>query len=332
MININVQNKENTNQNTITNTHTFTNINLHLSIKCSNKIWSILELTDKRIACGCGPIQPGNPNSIIIYSIDFNTNTYKEENRKDNAHLNHIISMCECSPNKLFSLSTNEIKIWNTTTLTLLHTINDHLHPIYKVIILNNNKFVSCSSDKTIRIWNSTTYQSIFTITETAAVFSMLNINNEILIGNVFEHYLSVYDLLSYQRITIIQGIYTVNHNGMVLLSNNKFAVSQYYSNCIVIINVITFEIETVIEDKEYISKYSGCLSVFDEDSFIYVYNGLLVHIVRGCNGKYKINYKVKEDSKIMDGYYGLLCIHRENEKYLIIGNDDTEINIFKPE
>ena len=330
MININLHNKENFNQNIITNTYEFSNIHLHLSIKCSNKIWSILELTDKRIACGCGPIKPDNPNSIIIYSIDFNTNTYKEDNRKDNAHLHHIISMSECSPNKLFSLSTNEIKIWTSTTFTLIHIINDHLYPIYKVIILNDNKFVSCSSDKTIRIWNSTTFQSIFTITETAAVFSMLNVGDEMLIGNVFEHYLGVYDLLSYQRIAIIQGIYTVNNNGMVLLNKNYFAVSQYYSNCIVIISIATFEIETIIEDKEYISKYSGCLSVFDEHSFIYVYNGLLVHVVRKNNGKYEISYKAKEDTIIMDGYYGLVCIQRDNEKYLIIENDDTEINIFK--
>lgn len=313
------------------NANHFSSIRRRLSIKCSNKIWSLLELTDKRIACGCGPIKPGNPNSIVVYSINLDTNTYTEENRKDNAHLNHILSMCECSPDKLFSLSTNEIKIWTTTTFTLLHVIKDHLHPIYKIIVLNNDKFVSCSSDKTIRIWNSSTYQSLFTITETAAVFSMLNINNETLVGNVFEHYLCVYDLLSYQRITIVQGIYTLNHNGMVRLSKNNFAVSQYYSNCIVVISTATFEIETIIEDKEYISKYSGCLSVFDEWSFMYVYNGLLVHVVRRADGKYEVSYKAKEDSQMMDGYYGLLCIQRENEKYLITANDETDINIFEP-
>jgi WD40 repeat protein len=68
------------------------------------------------------------------------------------------------------------IKIWNITLkeLKLLLKLTNHTDYVYKVIPLNNNKFCSCSNDKTVKIWNSESYKVLISLQHNDSVDDLL--------------------------------------------------------------------------------------------------------------------------------------------------------------
>ena len=70
-------------------------------------IYSPIELSDERIACG------SYDGSIIVCSVNLITNQWKRDFKKEKAHNDSVISLCELNDNKLVSASYEcNINIW----------------------------------------------------------------------------------------------------------------------------------------------------------------------------------------------------------------------------
>ena len=52
--------------------------------------------------------------------------------------------------------------------------LTNHTDYVYKVIPLNNNKFCSCSNDKTVKIWNSESYKVLISLQHDNSVDDLL--------------------------------------------------------------------------------------------------------------------------------------------------------------
>ena len=109
----------------------------------------------------------------------------------------------------------------------------------------------------------------------------------------------------------------------MIELPNGNIALSsRNYPHPIVIIDSSSYQIVTMIQLKEYISKYSS-LCVFDEHSFIYACEGTFLQI-SSEDGRVLFH---SEGGRI-NGCNGILPL--EGGKYFAIQNDKT-ISIVKP-
>lgn len=71
-------------------------------------------------------------------------------------HINVIYALISFSSQSLLASGSqdNTIKIWNTTSLTLLFTLKNHKSGIQSLVQLNESVLASASYDTTIRLWN----------------------------------------------------------------------------------------------------------------------------------------------------------------------------------
>lgn len=106
-------------------------------------VWSLLELRDGRIACGCW-------DAIFIY----NSNGSKVL-KTLKGHRNRIRSIIQLKNGFLVSGSIDStIKIWNIEQEKCVSTITDHAHSVVSLCLLEKGGFASASTDKTIKIRN----------------------------------------------------------------------------------------------------------------------------------------------------------------------------------
>lgn len=144
-------------------------------------------------------------------------------------HSYSISSITQLSNDKLISASWDKtIKIWTIfkTTYKLDYSIDQaHINWIRKVISLSNNRIASCSLDGLIKIWNSNPpYNTIQTLKgHSKGVNSIIQMKGkELLIsGSFWDNILCLWSLVSYQLITIINGVQCFNNNCLVELNNN---------------------------------------------------------------------------------------------------------------
>ena len=142
------------NTNTLKITHHSFSINsLRLLIQSKNihTPWSIIELTDNRIATG------GGDGSIAISSLNYTKRTWSLDIHHLNAHNEGIQCLCEITKDKLASSSKDKsIKIWKVSSTSLIHldTLIGHNDSILKIIShMSNDIIISCSKDKSIKLW-----------------------------------------------------------------------------------------------------------------------------------------------------------------------------------
>ena len=290
----------------------------------TDEITCLIELTDKRIAtCGVD-------KSISIISIDHATNTWKQDIKKEKAHSNTVYSLCELNNNRLISGS-SKIKVWSITPndLILLSTLTNHTDYICKVIPLTNNRFCSCSGDKTLKLWNSESpYEVITTSKHEKTVRALLQLKQkEILITSTGKISIDFWDLNNYKKLNSIKGHYTC-YDGMIELPNGLVAISSEASGCpIIIVNPDTYSVIKEIKEEEYIVN-SSTLCMLDKYSFIYVCEGNVIQIA--VDDEFNVLYKSKEEEKEekeeeeeeeeLGGYNGLVSVN--GGEYLIVGTE----------
>ena len=172
-------------------------INEHIS-----GVHSLLQLFDGRLA-SCS-----NDKTIKIYNMKNNYHC----DITITGHTECITYIDQLNDGKLLSCSYDQsIKIWTlfTTSFKCDYTIeNAHNGWINKVISLTNNRFASCSWDKTIKIWNNNHPYNLIRRLHGHTIFitSIIQLKNkEVLISGAFDDILLVWNLLSYQCITIIK-------------------------------------------------------------------------------------------------------------------------------
>lgn len=291
---------------------------LHSSI-----IHSILELSDKRIATGSAD------GSLSISTINYNHGTITHNIIKLNAHKNWIESLCELKDNKIASASLDTyIKIWkyDFDKIKLSKVIKGHNGSIWKLFISKEQLLFSSSEDNTIKIWETKTpYKQVFQIEENDVIYNIIisKYRSNLLITSCGNGYLRVWDTLSYQKVSTIPGLYTINRNGIIELSEGFIAISTLLS--IVIVNIDELVIVKCIQFNEFnFAFYTSSLSVFDDNSFIYVYNGKCVQISNDNYGIIKIS---QTDEDNLRGYHCLITI--DNGNYIISENKFNGFSLF---
>ena len=300
--------------------HHYMNLNnIHTSAP-----YSLIELSDKRIASGSGD------GSLSVCSINLTTKEWKQDIKKDKAHTSTIRSICELEQNRLVSASSDyTIKIWNifTNELSLIKTLKDHTGTIAHVIPLSHQRFASSSHDMKIKIWKSEeTYGEITTLKLEGSANSMIKLKNkEILVSTCYSpDYVEFWNLNTYQKQHTIKGYIAVYQNQLIEMQNGYIALSLFPGGKIVVINPVNYSVVKEISDQEYITNHSS-LCCWGNDSFIYVYDG---KIIQFKNDDCSIIFKTKMENQLFGHHCMITMI---NENYLIIENKSNGLTIVKP-
>ena len=201
-------------------------------------VYSLLHLKDGRVA-SCS-----NDNTIRIYdpSNDYHCDQVIRRHSKG------ILSICQLDDGTIVSCS------YDRTIMIGDYTIKSaHVDWIHKVITLPNNRIASCSADKTIKIWKSNPPYSDTPIKvlegHSSYVNSLLYIKErDIMISGSFDGTLRLWNMSTYQCITVIKGIYCCNTNSLYQIDKDRVIVGGFDSFCIV--NIDKCVIENRIKDK----------------------------------------------------------------------------------
>ena len=280
-------------------------------------------------------ITGSNIGTITIYNINYQTKTYSLHSQHNNAHSSSILSFCVPPVkhnNTFFSCSADfRIKIWNVSSseITLIDTLPSHQDNINKIIPFHlNNKegIISCSFDCSIKVWKleHNKYKEDTKLKEYGCVWSILQLNHSnsnILLSSCGSGMLCLWDLLSYQRVSIIRDIYTVCRNGLIELNNGYVAVSLSSPTGISIIDPTCSNIIKEIKDDEYIT---GCSSLckLNDEMFVYAYDKKVVFIsIDNNNIEYAIN------NNDIFGYSG--CISIDKGKCVMISNIYHGVSVY---
>ena len=212
-----------------------------------------------------------------------------------------------------------------------------------KVIPLSNERFASCSGDKTVKIWKDDyTYKCISTLQHSYSVKSILQLRNkEVLVslyysGDLrYNNYVSFFELNDYKRQfpikdhrrTFDEFSIILSFSNMIELSNGNIAISarlktSYYNDDpntsatspkVIIIDSSSFQFVTMIEFKNLETKECS-LCTFNELSFIFVIDKKFFQI---SSEDGSIMYQSKSGkSKIFKGIVSL-----KGGKYFAINN-----------
>ena len=244
----------------------------------SGCVISLIATEDTRIASGS---EDGN---ISISSYDVNKNKWKRDIYKKNAHTGDVYSLCTLKGNRLLSGGGDLIKVWaiSTTDITLIKEIKGHTYSILKVISLSNERFASCSVDKTVRIWkDDDTYKCICILRHSNSIGSILQLKHKELLvtcGFYSSPGLTFWDISNFTKKHVIQRMRTdINH--MIELSNGNIALSYKDDPFpIIIIDGSSYQIVTIIQLEDYIIQNSS-LCVVNKHSFIYAHEGTILQI-----------------------------------------------------
>lgn len=289
-------------------------------------VWSMLELSDSRIAIG-GDWHDG---SIRIYSINFEFKLWHKD-IDEKAHNEGVPSLCELEDNRLISASHDAtIKIWYFSETELIHlkTLYEHSDSVFKIIHLSKDRLASGSADHNIKIWNnSDPYKEIISLEVGFDVYSLLQLKGrEMLVNGGLSDEIIFWNLITFTKESSVKCCGANSINGLIELNNHLIAVNGWSSSSIDIIDSKRYEIVKHIKDLNYIVSqihFPSTLCLVNENIFIYIRNGCFCEI---SIKDYKIVYKTlnKEEFK------GNAMIVNENAKYFLIPNFQFGISVFE--
>ena len=291
------------------------------------RISSLTVTEDERIASG------GVDGNISISSYNVNEKEWNIDIYEWRAHIGNVYSLCALDGNKLLSSGgyDNSIKVWSLSDveLTFIKIIKEHTDIVPKVIPLSNERFASCSWDKTIRIWEDYTYQCLSILQHDDCINSILHLRGKEVLVSAYDGFesssrgVSFWNINNYTNQHTIQGYSAFGSTGMAELPNGNIALSSTVKPYpIVIIDTSTYQIVTVIQLQWQIIRCSS-LCIFDEHSFIYVNEGTFLQI---SSEDGSVLFHLKGGN--FKGYFGILPL--EGGKYFAI-NYGPSISIIKP-
>lgn len=239
----------------------------------TSQVASLLLLSDGRLA-SCS-----RDKTIKIFNIN---NNYYQCDLTIEGHTDTVTYISQLDNNKLVSCSCDKsIKIWSFTrsSYNCDYTIQDaHTKWINKVIPIKGGKMVSCSDDMTIKVWKSNSPYTLVKTLEghTGCVNSIIQLKGkDILISGSSDWNLIKWDLVTYERNNVTDGVLCSYQNSMIEIDNKKIIVG---GDKITVVNVSNCRIEYTI--------------IKDELGFVY-------------------SFMILRDGNILCGYdNGLLCIY----------------------
>lgn len=234
----------------------------------TSQIISLLLLKDNRIA-SCS-----YDSTIKIYdpSNDYHCDI------TITSHRLAVFSLCQLDNSELVSCSDDlSIKIFSLTkdSYTLIRSYDKaHSKTASKLISLSNNRYASASYDATIKIWSQSPYQDtpLTMLQCEKEVFSIIEMKHkDLLISGGFDRMLRIWDLKSYQCISVVKETQCFSRNSLYQIDSERVAVGE---DCkITIVNIPKCMIETQIENKTF--GYLSSIIKLNEDIILYgCYNG----------------------------------------------------------
>ena len=208
----------------------------------TSSVNSLLLLKDKRVAsCSTdGIIRIYEPSNDYHCKKGFNDG---------------IKSICQLDDGTIVSCSySHSIMIGNYIIK------NAHNFEINKVIALPNNRIASCSYEHTIKIWKSNPPYSDTPIRVLEGhshwITSLLYIKEKDLMisGDWNDRILSLWNMSTYQCVTIIKGVKCFYPNSLYLIDKDRVIFGG--STFVYIVNIDKCVIEKTIEDKAFDSVY----------------------------------------------------------------------------
>ena len=280
-----------------------------------SQIISLLLLKDNRIA-SCS-----YDSTIKIYdpSNDYHCDIIIT------SHTLAVLSLCQLDNSNIVSCSDDlSIRIFSITkdSYSLINSYDKaHSKPVSKLITLSNNRYASASNDATIKIWSQAPYKDtpIATLQCERDVFSILEMKDkDLLISGGFDRMLRIWDLKSYQCISVVKETQCFSRNSLYQIDNDRVAVGE---DCkITIVNIPKCIIESRIEDKEF--GYVSSIMKLNEDVMLYgCYNGKYV--------KYDLNSKKYEINNDMHTGNVSDMIKLTNESFVTCSFDNC-IKVWK--
>jgi hypothetical protein len=295
--NILIQNKHilsilsqiNTNTFKITH-HSFSINSLRLLIQSKNihTPWSIIELTDNRIATG------GGDGSMTISSLNYIKRTWSLDIHHLNAHNEGIQCLCEITKDKLASSSKDKsIKIWKH----------------------NNNE-------------NYNKYQFISSLQETNQIASIIQLtnNNDILICPGSNRSLSFWNINTYIKEHSIHNVWTSCSNGLIEFSKKDIILVMDEPTLYIVDSVLRVVINKIRDEISFMkTNYISSICLVDDTSMMYVCNGKICQLrlsdykvmftkeMKGdCRGEAIITTNKGKYIIINNSYYGFTVFENE--------------------
>ena len=290
----------------------------------NSAVLSLTKTEDNRIASG------GEDGNISISSYNLNEKKWKRDIYIKDAHKEGSVkSLCTLNNNRLLSGSSDySIKVWNISdiNLTLVQELKGkHTNDVTQVIPLSKGRFASCSWDNTVKVWKDYTYSCLSTLEHDDWIGSILQSRGkEVLVscGDNSSTGVTFWDLNNYTKQHNIEGYSVSCSSHMIELFNGNIAISSKNEPYpIVIIDSNSYQVKKVIQSKELITGCSS-LCMFDEYSFIYVYEGTFIKI---SNEDFSILYQSQGGK--FKGYKSIISL--EGGKYFAIENE-KRISIIK--
>ena len=241
-------------------------------------------------------------------------------------HHSTVTFLTQLTSNLLISCSHDKsIKVWSITSNSYQceHTIEDaHSDVINKVIQLSYNRIASCSWDHHIKIWKSDTYELIQDFEgHSDNINSIIQLENkEILISlsSGFDKTMKIWNLVTYQCITAIQGIDCWSRHSLLQLSEDMIIIGG--TEIITLFNVN--QLKTI--------------KTFKIEKINYVYS--IIHIdtntiICGCDcGRLVIiNLTSGEiDIKCSQNKQNIYSLMKYDNKHFLSGSSGSAINIWE--
>lgn len=237
-------------------------------------------------------------------------------------HTDFIFCICELSNHLLVSGSRDHsIKIWslNKTNYKCEKTIIDaHTSTIYNIIEISNHRMTSCAYDKSIKIWKAISPFELITSLQghNSSVVAILYLHKrEELISISRDSVLRVWSMVTYQAVSIMNGISVCFSHSLCILDNKTISIG--YNNIIEIIDINGLKVNKVFE--------------IQNNEITNIYSLIAVNhntIICGCNDGILYEYdfannNVKKTKSIhTENIYDIIKI---NEKeYVSCGLDKT--------
>lgn len=313
--------------------HSFSINSLRLLIQSKNihTPWSIIELTDNRIATG------GGDGSITISSLNYIKRTWSIDIHHLNAHNEGIQCLCEITKDKLASSSKDKsIKIWKVLSTSLIHldTLIGHNDSILKIIShVNNNIIISCSKDKSIKLWkhnnnSDNKYQLISSLQETNQIASIIQLtnNNDILICPGSNRSLSFWNINTYIKEHSIHNVWTSCSNGLIEFSKKDIILVMDEPTLYIVDSVLRVVINKITDEISFKkTNYISSLCLVDDTSMMYVCNGKICQLRLS-------DYKVMFTKEMKGDCRGEAIITTNKGKYIIINNSYYGFTVFENE
>ena len=286
------------------NTNHIIQFNHIRSLYTTERITSLLLLSDNTIACGC------NSGSILLYAKTTLVDTLR-------GHTSKVWHLSQLTDGRLLSSSQDcTIKLWQKS----LHnfkceaTLTGHTCAVTKVIQIDDLSIASSSYDTTVRLWSLTPpYKNLSTLrSHKREVTSLLLLSDGRLVSNSLDpvNPLLFWDLHSGTTIgRKINGLgISGERNRMYQLDPSRIVLDNtshrgcHIKDVVYVVNVTTYQIEQrIVLDDEYIKTFC----VWGE--MLYV----------GCDGGKFCKYDMKRNEYVKmqshRGFISDILVDRQN-------------------